>query len=243
MRKIFTKIRDKILGVDKLAYLIEMESKRKIQQSDFNKRELKAFEILKPYFPEGFLLETSYSLSFQTIQHILNDIQIFKPKVILEFGSGLSTLILGNFIKKSQLRTKLISIDDDSSWQELLKAQGTLADFYCFPLVANHPFSYEGLGSWFGIPSDHPLTNLQLDMVIVDAPKGNLSKMSRVGFIPFIKQKLSEGAIVYLDDTHRSDESLIAESFLVQVGHQMEARKYYKYTRFSVNKDFNTSPS
>jgi hypothetical protein len=243
MKHLIARIRDKILGIDKVAYLIKKESDRKIQLLDFNKRELKAFEVLKPYFPEGFLLETSYSLSFQTIQHILNDILIFKPKVLLEFGSGLSTLILGNFITKNKLETKLISIDDDSSWQEMLKDQGAIADFYCFPLVPYHPFSYNGVGSWFEIPSNHPLFKLQLDLVIVDAPKGVMGKFSRIGFIPFVKDKLSEGAIVYLDDTHRSDENLISEYFLTHVGHQMTARKYHKYTRFSLDQNFDTSPS
>ncbi|WP_297337967.1 hypothetical protein [Algoriphagus sp.] len=243
MKDFLIKFRDKLFGIDKISYFIESETSKKIILGDFNKRELKAFEILKPYFPEGFLLETSYSLSFQTIQHIINDIVIYKPKIIFEFGSGLSTMILGNFIQKNHLETRLISIDDDSSWQELLKNQGAKADFYCFPLAENHPFSFEGKGKWYNIPDNHPITELKFDLVLVDAPKGDLSKLSRYGFVGFMINKLSDQVIVYLDDTHRTDEHLIAQFFLKEIGVPMVQERFYKYSRFSSSNSFNTSPS
>ncbi|TFV97257.1 hypothetical protein E4S40_00960 [Algoriphagus kandeliae] len=243
MRSFLAKIRDKLFGIDKIAFLIKNESEKQIQKADFKYRELKAIEILKPYLPDGFLFETSYSISFQTIQHIINDIVIYKPKIILEFGSGLSTLIIGNFIKKQKLETKLISLDDDNSWQNLLKSQSKEVDFYCIPLIENNPLSFQGKGIWFGIPSDHPVTKEKYDMVIVDAPKGSSSKFSRFGFIPFVKDRLSKDAIIYLDDTDRFDEKVISDFIISELGNRMTIQKYYRYSRFSSNQDYYTSPS
>lgn len=75
------KLRDRIFGVEKMVYL----STQKMEEiSSWKMRELKAFEILKPYFNKGFLFETGFTISFQTFQHIANDIVLFKPKTILK---------------------------------------------------------------------------------------------------------------------------------------------------------------
>ena len=243
MRNFVRLIRDKIFGIEKLSFLLKSQTNKQIQLADYNKRELKAFEILKPYFPEGYLLETSYSLSFQAIQHILNDILIYKPRFILEFGSGLSTIVIGNFIKSNDMNIKLISIDDDLSWQEFLKEMGAIADFYNFPLIDNHPHSYNGKGKWFEIPDDHLISEFKFDLVIVDAPKGALGKFSRYGFIGFVRNRLSDQTIIYLDDTHRPDENKIGQCFLSEIGVPMIHEKYFNYSRFSSNQSFNTSPS
>jgi hypothetical protein len=236
IRKWITSFRDKVFGIDKLEYRMKNEQ-------SYCFRELKAIQILQPYFPKGYLFESGFSLSFQTIQHIINDIIVYKPKVILEFGSGLSTIILNNFIRQNGLSVKLISIDDNLTWQKSLKDKCDLVDFFDFPLTQSHPFSFEGKGSWYDIPDKHILYDLEYDLVLVDAPKGSLSKLSRYGFIPFLEGKISEKGIVYIDDTHRVDEQKISELYLSSVAGSMTAKKFYKYTRFSADRTYYTSPS
>jgi hypothetical protein len=236
IKKWMSVVRDKLFGINKL------ENKLKIQQSHFF-RELKAMEILKPYFPAGYLFESGFSLSFQTIQHIANDLVVYKPKFMLEFGSGMSTIILNNFIKQNGLEVKLISIDDDVLWQDFLKEKCTNVDFFCFPLVQNHPFSFESNGLWYDIPDVHPLNEIKYDLILVDAPKGSLSRLSRFGFIPFLENRLSEKPIIYLDDTHRADEQKISELFLSRSFRNINSKQFYNYTRFSSNDTYYTSPS
>lgn len=240
---ILRSLRDRLFGVNKLNYLMKLESDKQKQISDFNKKEIKAFEILKPYFPKGYLMETSYSLSFQAIQHILNDIIIHKPKSILEFGSGLSTIIIGHFIKENRLDIRFISIDDNQEWQDILKLQGVNAELLCFPLVENHRYSYLGKGNWFNIPEFHQINGEKFQLVIVDAPKGDASPLSRFGFIPFIKDRLLSNPIVYLDDTNRIDETMISQFFLSTMKGEIRSERYLKYTRFSKEQSFSTSPS
>jgi predicted O-methyltransferase YrrM len=236
IRKWIIRFRDRFFGIDKLELKINSEQ-------SYNFRELKAMQILKPYFPGDYIFESEFSLSFQIIQHIINDIIIYKPQTILEFGSGLSTIILNNFIEQNSLKIKLISIDDDLKWQESLKERCNSVDFFNFSLLYNHPFSFEGKGVWYNIPENHFLYELKYDLVIVDAPKGSLSKMSRYGFIPFVQERLSENGVVYIDDTHRVDEQRIADLYSVTGSAKVNVRKYHKYTRFSSDQIYYTSPS
>jgi predicted O-methyltransferase YrrM len=233
--KWLVEIRNKLLGIN------HIDKVRSDQQYHF--KELKAIEVLKPYFPKGYLFESGFSLSFQTIQHIANDIVIFKPSIVLEFGSGLSTIILNNFIKQNGLEVRLISIDNDGLWQRSLREECDRVDFFDFPLRQSHPNSYNAMGSWFDIPDDHHLNTLKYDLVIVDAPKGSLGKLSRYGFIPFIEDKLSKNAVVYIDDTNRIDEQQIAEIWGGKNKATMISEIFNRYTRFTSDQSYYTSPS
>jgi hypothetical protein len=240
---ILTRIRDKIFGINKLCYLYNKDVKIIFQSIDFKYREIKALELLKPYLPNDYVLETGYSISFQTIQHVINDLIVYEPEIILEFGSGISTQVINNFITSNQLNTRFISIDDDQVWQNRIKRTCENIEFYCFPLVSNHPMSYQSRGVWFSIPEDHIINSLIFDLVLIDAPKGDICSLSRFGFIPFLSKKLNKNSIIYLDDTNRSDEDLIAKLFIKDTPKKIVEQKCYNYTRFSGEEVYYTKPS
>lgn len=238
MRKLI-RLRDLLLGIDKLE-----KSNKKLEESNlFKIKELKAFEVLKPYFPEGYLFESSFSMSFQAIQHILNDIFIYKPERILEFGSGLSTQIISNFLLENKLTTKLYSVDDDGEWQSMLNVSNPNVTLSSFSLVQDSPYSYQEKGKWFDIPENHELTQLNFDLVIVDAPKKSVCKYSRYGFIPFLKGKISKNAIIYVDDSNRPDEQQIVEWAKEHFPTINTSKFHQRYTRISGEEAFSTRPS
>lgn len=242
MRKIID-IRDKVFGVDKNRTNAEKEVAKAMDLDKFNFRELKAMEVLKPYFPDGYLFETSFSLSFQTIQHLLNDIIFKRPKIVLEFGSGLSSLILDNFIRKEKLDVKVISVDDNKPWQEFLSSKVEHVEFFHFPIKEENKYSHNQDKNWFGIPDDHPIHQYHFDLVVVDAPKWSNCKYSRYGFVPFLEGKIDEKSIIYLDDAHRGDETKILEWFKEKYPQFTQFQHFYKYCRISVDEDFFTFPS
>lgn len=224
-------LRDKVFGIDKLEYRIV---KRTMEYSDFKIKELKAMEILKPYFPRGFVFETGYSLSFQAIQHIANDIVISKPQTILEIGSGLSTIILSNFISELDYNPEFISIDQDPAWQKHLQSQCQNVDFYDFDITSNSEFAMEG-NKWFEIPEDSMLRRKKYDLAIIDGPKGSESKYSRFGIVNFLKEKITESTIIFLDDTDREDEKFILQQMKEDLCFNI-CKTFSRYSRLS-NKD------
>lgn len=237
------KLRDRLFGLDKLQFLIQKLNKGSDDALLFHVRELKAFEILKPYFPKGYLFETGFSISFQAIQHILNDIFIYKPNTVLEFGSGLSTQIISNFLAVNQLKTQLISVDEDKYWQDSLKISNPLVCLLNYPLVSKSPYSWNQNEIWYDVSEDHFLGEKIFDMVIVDAPKGSLCKYSRYGFIPFTLGRLSENAIVYIDDSQRLDESIIVQLTVDCFPSLINVQFNHRYCRLSSAESYQTRPS
>ncbi len=237
------KLRDKLFGIDKIRYQLQQDALRNEQTALFKLGEIKALEILKPYLPDGYLFETGFSMSFQAIQHILNDIVIHKPKLILEFGSGLSTQIIANFLERNRLESKLYSIDDNKEWQESLGLNGHYATCLTFPITENNPYSYGQTGKWFAIPAINELADKKFDLIVVDAPKGNLCKYSRYGFIPFVKNLLSESPILYVDDSGRPDEEYIVSLARQEFGDLAQSLSTPRYTRLSRKEEFYTMPS
>ncbi|WP_157243366.1 hypothetical protein [Algoriphagus resistens] len=232
----------KYLGIPQLEESISQATLTLEREVAFRQRELKALEILKPYLPQGYLFETGFSLPLQLIQHIVNDILVYQPKTILELGSGLSTQILGNMIRMEGLDIKFISVDNNFTWQKMLKPKCPQVAFYSFLLSEQSPHSYTKSGVWYEIPEDPPWGENLIDMVLVDGPKGNSCEKARYGFIPFLKGRLSELPIIYVDDTHRADERFIVEQ-ASSAFDLPQVQSFHRYSRLSKVEDFYTAPA
>lgn len=237
-----SKLRDKLFGINKTKFLLQKELNGLAEQQLYLQRELKAMQVLKPYFSEGYLFETGYSLSFQTIQHIINDIFIYHPKTILEFGSGLSTVIINNFLIKENLtEIEFYSIDQDEIWQNELSKECKRVNFLNFEINSKNSYAFVDNGIWFEIPENHIIQKIRPDLVIIDAPKGSDSKMARYGALSFLKDKISKNTIIFLDDTNRKDEALLSELIVTELD-LPQISKGYNYSKISPNQDFFTNP-
>jgi hypothetical protein len=144
---------------------------------------------------------------------------------IIEFGSGISTLLLARLKKANQLTTTLISVDHNSSWAQLvtnwLKREGldkTVRVVYA-PLVQcnlaledNHWYDTELL--------TEVLTDKRFDMVIVDGPPAHdiPRKFSRFPALPFMIDRLENKFSVYLDDANRAGEQEIIKRWGKEYG-------------------------
>lgn len=233
------RLRDRVIGLNKTKYVFRQE----MRKCESQYRELKALEIIKPYLPKGFVIETAFSMPFQAIQHVLNDIAIYRPDTILEFGSGLSTQVISAFLETEGIPSRFISIDEDSIWQSKLGLSGAKVELLTFPLESESSFSYQMKGSWFQIPDDHEIRKLQYDLVLVDAPKGTNCALSRYGVIPFLQKNLSANSILYFDDTDRPDEYQIAILAQEEFEFLQQKHVFSRYTRLSGKEVFYTKPS
>lgn len=208
----------------------------------FKVNEIKALKIIDEYLPNGFFFETSYSLSYQAIQHILNDIIIHRPKNIIEFGSGISTLVISNFIKKNNLNITFYSIDENSEYQKKLGLDSKVVTLIDSPIKKLNALSYKKQGSWYDLPSELINSDIKFDLIIIDGPKGNLSKLSRYGVLNFLEGRINEKSILFLDDTNRKDEQFLMKelSKKYRLNHCIQT---LKYARLSFTNFINTEPS
>ncbi|WP_432671409.1 class I SAM-dependent methyltransferase [Flavobacterium sp. SM2513] len=176
-----------------------------------------AFILSNLYHQGKYLPYTNASLSFKLLANITNDIIINNKKSILEFGSGISTIIFARLIKLNNLETKIISIDESAEWilivKKLLKDEGieNVVTFIHAPTIKSSQmdksFEYDE-----NIVSKE-LGDTKFDLILIDGPIAWSSKKrySRASNIKHFINNLDASFTIFVDDTNR-----IGERYLVK---------------------------
>lgn len=163
-----------------------------------------------------FVPITGSSLRPFCLNHMLNDVMVNQRRNIIEFGSGISTIILGRLIKKNKLTATILSIEHNAEWAALmrksLQAEGLdgIVNIVCAPLKPCN-LALHG-NDWYDLDVLEPMTNnKKFDMVIIDGPPAwePSKSMARYPAFPYMREKLSDNYGVYLDDTNREGEETI----------------------------------
>jgi len=174
--------------------------------------------ILSQLHLKQFIPYTTWTMSPTALLHILNYIKLNNPKYIVEFGSGISTILIGKLIAQENLDTKLISIDNDADWtlyiNENLKKEAILesvANCYFVPLKVSFTFENKQI-FWYDekILKDI-LGDANVDFLIVDGPPGSYLN-SRAGALIYFQDAIAKDKLTYIfDDTNRVEEFNIVE--------------------------------
>ncbi len=170
------------------------------------------YTILKPELPLPSMAKWAGNPDF--CQLIAKQILTSSPQVILELGSGASTIVAG----LAQRRTggRIISVDHDDKFLtetefeiQSHKLTDLTRDLHC-PLtevtVGTNTYLWYDLSLLGEIPT--------IDLLIVDGPPGRTQKHSRYPALPLLYDKLAEDAVVLLDDGNRKDEQEIVTLWL-----------------------------
>ena len=148
---------------------------------------------------------------------IVSTVLRHNPKVVVELGSGTSTVVTAYALQRVGTG-KVISIDDNEQFCGVTRdniEQHRLTEFaeiHYAPLVATEidGASYH----WY----DHSKLNVPSDigLVIIDGPPGRTGRHARYPALPVLWSKLGEKVIVLLDDANRADEKEIVDRWLRQ---------------------------
>lgn len=196
---------------------------KKLRRTFFDTRELQAGTHLSPLLSgPAFLPYTSSSLSLHALHAITNDVIVNSRTRIVEFGSGISTLLVARLLHRHQLDATLISIEENSGWMEVVKkaleSEGiaTKVQFIHAPVVP-HP----------SVPMCHcydpacvqkALSGISIDCVIIDGPSSWQKEFinSRVGVWELIDHHLASSSAVFVDNADRSGEKILLEKISKQ---------------------------
>ncbi|MDI9257572.1 class I SAM-dependent methyltransferase [Flavobacterium sedimenticola] len=156
--------------------------------------------------------------------NIANDIVINNKKSILEFGAGISTIIIARLIKMNNLNATIVTIDESAEWilivKKLLQDENLegIVTFIHAPTVKSsemeRSFEYDG-----NIVNEK-LANKKFDLVLIDGPIGWSSKKrySRVSNIKYFINNLDENFTIFIDDTNRKGERYLVNQLRKQLG-------------------------
>ncbi|MGE5567549.1 MAG: class I SAM-dependent methyltransferase [Rhodospirillales bacterium] len=139
---------------------------------------------------------------------LAREIMYKKPRLVVELGSGVSTLIAAYCLRRLGAG-KVVSLEHDANYarssRESVEAHGLqdLVTVRHAPLV---PVSLNGRSWTYYDPACfQDLSNI--DLLIVDGPPARVQEMARCPALPLFLEKLSPGAVILVDDAGRADES------------------------------------
>lgn len=147
---------------------------------------------------------TGSSLDIDGIQKVREKVEEYKPNVILELGSGVSTLA---FAQCESSFSHLFSVDDSDHYLEISKNR--IPDLIRQKMTFIHApiFPFRFKGETFQTYEFNAIKNKitqPIDFVFIDGPYAR--KYGRTATLPLITPFLSQKVIVILDDAHRQTE-------------------------------------
>jgi len=131
-----------------------------------------------------------------------------KPKLVLELGSGVSSIFIAKALEKNN-EGRLLSIENDKDFA--LKTQNRIiqeklnnyTQIITAPLVKQEIHHNDYL--WYDINFVNNF-NDKIDILIVDGPPRKTNKNARYPAIPLLKKYFSKDIIIIVDDGNRSDD-------------------------------------
>jgi len=148
--------------------------------------------------------------------NVLKEIIRSKPNIILELGSGITTLINGYALEKYHPQGRVLSIDHDADYADVTKNELKLHDLENFVEIRIAPLKEAEINgsiqTWYDLSSINFET--KIDLLIVDGPPVKTEKMARYPALPFLNDHLSEKCTIIIHDTKRKQEEAIVNRWL-----------------------------
>jgi predicted O-methyltransferase YrrM len=140
-----------------------------------------------------------------------------QPKVVLELGSGTSSIWMAYALEKDGGR--LISVDHEAEFAERTRsllhlhevshlAEVRLAEL-CRLNINGEEFQ------WYDVDAFRDLNGI--DLLIVDGPPGSLGETARYPALHVLESRLAPNAVVILDDADRSGELDIVRRWITDI--------------------------
>jgi predicted O-methyltransferase YrrM len=194
--------------IRRIAKVASEESWQHYRQSEYYAQLLSLLKFTAP-IPSTRSWAASPDLLL-TLSHIAKE---KSPKVILDLGSGMSTLVLA----KSAPGARVISIDNSDEYaaktRALLAAHGiTNAEVRVAPLIAHH----SGV-EWYDTNVFRDIS--EVDILFIDGPPGSKNEQARHPALAECLSKLKSDAVIVIDDVARSGERALSEKFAEALSH------------------------
>lgn len=159
-----------------------------------------------------------WALTGDSAALLAREVLTHKPETILELGSGVSTLILGQILKRNG-RGRLLSVDHDPEWANQTRRFVEFLGLGDVVSVVDAPLTETAAGNqatkWYDIPKIS-LDNLgAIDFLLVDGPPQARDTLlaARYPAFPLLCDRLSPHALIFVDDANRNTETKMIEKW------------------------------
>ena len=174
----------------------------------------------KVAFPHMRVIAGSPDFFKVIVEHCIQ----LQPKVIVEAGSGVSSVVISEWLRSVNSEARHYALDHLEKYarETARKVENPNSEVLFAPLK-----SYSLNGSdwkWYDISG---LANVEdIDLLIIDGPPEDIQKEARFPALPLLLEKLSDKAVIILDDTNRPDEQATIQKWKAAYG----LKEQYLYT-------------
>jgi predicted O-methyltransferase YrrM len=158
-----------------------------------------------------------WAMTSSTLVWVVDQIYSGRVSTIIECGSGSSTVWLALALEQRGADGRIVSLESSAEYAE--RTRGRLAELGLShrALVLTAPLVDCNLPNrptqpWFDL-SALPEDLAGVDLLFVDGPLGNTSPQARYPALPVFADRLAADALVLLDDTWRTPERQIVQSW------------------------------
>ncbi len=130
------------------------------------------------------------------------------PKVIVECGSGVSTVVLARCMEINQAG-HVYSLEHLPEYAEQTRQELERHSLQDWASILTAPLRpYEIKGETYAWYSTEELPSMAFDMLVVDGPPGDIGNLARYPAGPVLFGRLNDTAAVFLDDSNREQEKV-----------------------------------
>ncbi len=155
---------------------------------------------------------TGWAASPELCGHILDAIRNHHPETIVEAGGGVSSVVVG-YALEEQGHGRLVSLDHMEEYASVTRRRVSQHGLQDVVSVRHAPMTNIQIRGnawpWYDL---HAIDDLKtIDMLIIDGPPEQTRTQARYPAVPALHDRLSDDAVVILDDAYRKDETAIVE--------------------------------
>ena len=147
---------------------------------------------------------------------VVDELLTRQPKLVVECGSGASTVWLALVIREFGLPTRVVALEHDEHFAEITRgqlehhgvsehAEVRIAHLSDVPGLPDHPTP------WYDVAAVEDLADIGL--LFVDGPPGDTGKLARLPAVPVLQEQLADDCTIVLDDHHRSEEQAVVDQW------------------------------
>ncbi|HEX5576766.1 MAG TPA: class I SAM-dependent methyltransferase [Gemmatimonadaceae bacterium] len=138
-----------------------------------------------------------------------------RPALVVEAGSGVSTLVIAYNLKRLG-GGRVVALEHDPAFAKTARDWIRLHRLEDYASVIDAPL---GAASTNGQPwYDTSALNLEapIEMLIIDGPPATIGQMARYPALPVLHDRLAANCVLLMDDGNREDERLTAERWTTE---------------------------
>ncbi len=165
------------------------------------------YSFITPRFPLPSMSRwTAYPDLAKTIVH---ECMMNKPGLVVELGSGISTLITAYVLEQhGEVGAQVISLDHNEEYTQKTKNLIKSNKLESNAQVIYSPLEPRQIGdkiyNWYSL--ERLTTKINIDLLIVDGPPVKTNQLARYPALPSLISRLSKDCVIILDDAARKSE-------------------------------------